>query len=78
MIIDLIKLGNTPVEFDLAVPASEIDLDTENVRLVGDVSAKGKVTKHIVQTDVEGEITAEIEIDCTRCLEPVARRGWGT
>lgn len=73
MIIDLIKLGNTPVEFDLPVPASEIDLGTENVRLVGEVSAKGKVTKHIVQTDVEGEITADIEIDCTRCLEPIRR-----
>lgn len=73
MIIDLVKLGTTPVEFDLPVPASEIDLDTENVRLLGDVTANGKVTKHIVQTDVEGVITADIEIDCTRCLDPMRR-----
>jgi uncharacterized protein len=73
MIIDLIKQGNSPLDFDLSIPAGEIDLENENVRLTSDVAAKGSVTKRIVQTDVEGEIKAEIEIDCTRCLNPVTR-----
>jgi uncharacterized protein len=73
MIIDLIKLGNSPVEFNLSVPPEEMDLETESVKLLAEVKAAGKVTRRIVQTDVEGEIAAGIEIDCTRCLEPIER-----
>lgn len=73
MIIDLIKLGNSPVEFNLSVPPEEMDLETESVKLLGEVKATGKITRRIVQTDVEGEIATGIEIDCTRCLEPVER-----
>lgn len=73
MIIDLIKLGNSPVEFNFLLPPDEIDLETESVTLRGEVMMAGKVTRRIVQTDVEGEIAAEIEIDCTRCLEPVEK-----
>lgn len=73
MIIDLIKQGNSPFDFDLSIPPSEIDLEGENISLRGDVSAKGRLTKRIVQTDVEGEIRAGVEIDCTRCLRPVER-----
>lgn len=73
MIIDLIKQGNSPLDFDLSIPAEEIDLDNENVRLRGDIAAKGSLTKRIVQTDIEGEIKTEIEIDCTRCLSSITR-----
>lgn len=73
MIIDLINLGNSPVEFNLSLSPEEMDLETESFKLRGEVRAAGKVTRRIVQTDVEGEIAAGIEIDCTRCLEPVQR-----
>lgn len=72
MIIDLINLEGSSHPFEFSIPADEIDLGTENVRLLSDVSAVGTVTKHIVQTDVEGTITADAEIDCTRCLNPVS------
>jgi uncharacterized protein len=72
MIIDLINLEGSSHPFEFSIPADEIDLGTENVRLLSDVSAVGTVTKHIVQTDVEGTIRADAEIDCTRCLNPVA------
>jgi uncharacterized protein len=71
MIIDLTRPGKFPLEFDIQIDPGEIDLDTDNVKLIGDVGATGKVTRHIVETVVEGEISARLEIDCTRCLKPV-------
>lgn len=74
MIIDLTRPWQSPLEFDVDVDAGEIDLESENVRLAGDVSVKGTATRHIVQTDVAGTIRSEIDIDCTRCLEPVREK----
>lgn len=71
MIVDLTRPGKFPLEFDIRIPADDVDLDTESVKLVDDVREKGTVTRHIVETVVDGEIEAQIEIDCTRCLEPV-------
>jgi uncharacterized protein len=71
MIIDLTRPGKFPLEFDIQIDAQEIDLDTEGVKLTGDVALKGTVTRHIVETVVDGIIDAGIEIDCTRCLKPV-------
>ena len=71
MIIDLIKQGNSPLDFDLSISPAEIDLGSETVKLIAEVEAKGRLTKRIVQTDVEGKITAKAEIDCTRCLATV-------
>ncbi len=72
MIVDLVNLEGSSHSFEFSIPADEIDLGTENVRLLSDVSALGTVTKHIVQTNVAGSIKADAEIDCTRCLSPVA------
>jgi len=71
MIIDLTRPGKFPLEFDIQIAADEIDLDTDNVKLTGEARMSGKVTRHIVETVVEGDINARIEIDCTRCLKPV-------
>jgi uncharacterized protein len=71
MMIDLTRPGKFPLEFDIQIPGDEIDLDTEGVKLAGDVREKGTVTRHIVETRVEGDINARIEVDCTRCLKPV-------
>lgn len=72
MIVDLVSLEGSSHPFEFSIPAGEIDLGTENVRLLCDVHAAGTIKKHIVQTDVEGTIKADAEIDCTRCLSPVA------
>lgn len=71
MIIDLTRPGKFPLEFEIQIEAGEIDLDTDNVKLAGNVREKGTVNRHIVETVVEGDIDARIEIDCTRCLKPV-------
>lgn len=74
MIIDLTRPWRSPLEFDLKVAAGEIDLESEGVSFASDVSVKGTATRHIVQTDIAGTITSEINIDCTRCLEPVREK----
>ncbi|HMJ09290.1 MAG TPA: DUF177 domain-containing protein [Pyrinomonadaceae bacterium] len=73
MIIELssIDIGTHP--FEITVPASELDLDLDGVKLTGTVEANGEVVKSIAQTDVRGHIAADAEIDCVRCLQPVKR-----
>ena len=74
MIIDLVNLEGSTHPFEFSVAASEFDLDGENVRLKSDVIASGELTKQIIQTDVAGLISADAEIDCTRCLLPIEQR----
>jgi uncharacterized protein len=74
MIIDLITLGNSPYEFDFSVSPEEIELDGDEARLVNPAQIAGKLTKHIAHTDVEGTIRAELEIECTRCLQKIEKR----
>jgi uncharacterized protein len=73
MIIDLIILEGSPYEFDFRLAPDEIDLDGEDAKLKRAARVTGVATKHIAQTDVGGMISTELEIECTRCLEPVAR-----
>lgn len=70
MIIDLIAVGNSPHHFDFFVSPDEIDLEDE-AKLKNAAHTKGILTKHIAQTDVEGVINAEIELECTRCLQKI-------
>jgi uncharacterized protein len=73
MIVDLDRLGDSSKSFEFSVPAGELDLDTENVRLKGDTVASGEVKKSIAKIDVSGKITVPAEIDCTRCLTPIEK-----
>ncbi len=71
MIIDLITLRDSPHEFEFLLTPEEIDLDSEDAELKIAVKVKGKLTKHIAQTDVAGTIGAEPEIECSRCLQVI-------
>lgn len=74
MIIDLVTLEKSPHSFDLTFAPEEIDLESEDVRLQNAVKVKGILTKHIAQTDVKGEISADIKAECTRCLTAVEKK----
>ncbi len=74
MIVDLFSLQSSPHEFEFSPSLSEIDLESENARLKSEVQVRGKLTKRIAQTDVEGEISAVVETECTRCLQPVEKK----
>ncbi len=69
MIVDLTKLENSRISFDFILKAGEVEIETEEIDIVGDVKVRGSLTKHIAQTDVEGEILTKIEIECSRCLK---------
>jgi uncharacterized protein len=71
MIVDLITLGDSTLEFDFSVAPEEIDLDLDETRLKNPAHVKGNVTRHIAHTDVEGVISAEIELECSRCLTKI-------
>lgn len=71
MIIDLITLQNSPMPFNFSLAADEIDLNNEEAKLKNAVNVRGTLTRHIAQIDAEGEIETEIEVECTRCLQPI-------
>ncbi|MEO8573867.1 MAG: DUF177 domain-containing protein [Pyrinomonadaceae bacterium] len=73
MIIDLAEIASTPRPFDFTIPGAGIELDDGDLRLTGNVSVKGEISKRAAQVDLKGDIVAPAELDCTRCLEPVSQ-----
>jgi len=74
MIIDLITLEKSPYEFDFQLVPDQIDLESEDAVLKAPARVRGKLTKHIAQTDVEGMIEAELELECSRCLQKIDKK----
>lgn len=69
MIIDLIRLQKSPFHFSSSLAPADVDLDGDEAKLKNEIAVEAVLTKRIVQTDVEGEINADVEIECTRCLQ---------
>lgn len=74
MIIDLIKLENSPLELDFALASEEIDLDSEEAKLKSETSVKGVLTKSAAETEIAGNIKTIVEIECARCLSPIEKK----
>ena len=68
MIVDLTNPENSLLPFDFSIQPEEIDLENEAAVLKSAVSVKGELKRGIVQTDVKGEISARVLLECTRCL----------
>jgi uncharacterized metal-binding protein YceD (DUF177 family) len=73
MIIDLIAMESSPYHFAASIAPAEIDLESEGAALKSDARIEAVVTRHIAQADVEGEIIADVELECSRCLQPVEK-----
>lgn len=73
MIIDLVTLRSSPYAFDASFAPDEIDLESENAELQSPAKIKAKLTKRIMQADIEGEITASVNIECNRCLQMIEK-----
>ncbi|MEP6903823.1 MAG: DUF177 domain-containing protein [Actinomycetota bacterium] len=69
MIVELPTAENLILPFDFEIRADEIDLDDEPLKLKDSIKVEGEIKKGIVQTDVRGKISAEIALECTRCLQ---------
>ena len=71
MIVDLANLEDAENRFEFSIPAGELDLETDNVRLKGGIAVSCEITKSISKSEVSGTVSAALEVDCTRCLLPV-------
>ncbi len=74
MIVDLSQLRDARTDFEYSIPAKEIEFEADAARLKNTIEVKGSIAKQSAQTTVAGEITADAEVDCSRCLQPVERR----
>ncbi len=74
MIIELGTLDEGPRPFEFSLRAGGTDLDLDNARVAGPVTARGVVVQRTAQTEISGVITAKMELDCVRCLGPVESR----
>jgi uncharacterized protein len=73
MKIDLATLKETETSFDFLIKPSEIDFEGEGIKPLDDIRIEGTLSNGIMQTDIEGEIFAKVEVDCSRCLEAIEK-----
>jgi len=72
MIIDLNAADWRSKSVDIEIAADSIELEAEHARLAGPVHLKCEVSRSGFQTAIAGNITANFDIECSRCLETVA------
>ncbi len=73
MIVDLTKIENSQIEFDLAIEPEDIEFENEFARSQKEIAFKGKLDNREAWAIVEGDILAELELACSRCLGWVTR-----
>ncbi len=73
MIVDLGVLEKSVLPFEFSIQPGEIDLEDETAKLKSVVRVVGELKKGIAQTDVSGRISAEVMLECSRCLNEVER-----
>src|SRR5688500_14510595 len=71
MIIDLSALGERFKDVEIEIAAESIDLAGENARVIDPVRLNCRISGGGFQAKVEGRIETKLEVECTRCLEPV-------
>ena len=70
MIINVVALAEPVHDFSYEIPAAEMNLEEDTARMVKPARIAGNLKRGIAQTEVEGRVAGEIEIDCARCLKP--------
>lgn len=73
MIVDLTTMKDAQTSFDFSIEATQIDLESETEHVKNAARVQGNIKKGIVQTDVEGIILANLEVECSRCLQPTEK-----
>jgi uncharacterized protein len=71
MIIDLNALGERSKTLDIEIGPDEIDFELDNLRPISRIRLRCEIDRSDFRTYVAGNIAAEYEIDCTRCLDEV-------
>lgn len=74
MIVDLADLEGIEKKFEFSIPADNLDLETDTVRLKGDIDVSVNIEKSIAKTNISGTIGVAAELECTRCLVPIDKQ----
>ena len=74
MIVDLTEIEGLSRSYEFTVRPDELDLEDSELRLTSDVRVTCEVTKRAAQIDVKGSISADAEVECTRCLTAVPHK----
>jgi uncharacterized protein len=72
MIIDLANAGTTPRHLTADIEGEQIDLADEG-KVTGTAHLEGELYRTNERAHLRGTITADVELDCTRCLASVGR-----
>ena len=73
MIIDLANVGITAKTIELTFDPAEIDLEGEIVTLTGQTLFSGEIERAETRVLLRGAIKTNVLLDCTRCLDKIAR-----
>ena len=71
--IQLEQLQEEPVLFDESFAPGLIDYTAEGIRQVAALKVKGIATLLEREIHIQGSLETRVEMDCARCLEPVAQ-----
>lgn len=74
MVIDLANVVARPKAIEVIFSPDEINLDIDGTSLSGDVRYSGETERVNEKAHVRGTINAVVNVDCTRCLEPVTSK----
>ena len=73
MIIDLDSVGKVAKDIAIVFDPTEIDLEGENATLKCKTEFTGETQSVDGKAHVRGTISADLLLNCTRCLEPVEK-----
>lgn len=74
MLVDLTTIKDAPMAFEFSLEPNEIGLESETATVKSATKVQANVKKGIAQTDVEGKVFTDLEIECSRCLQPTEHR----
>ncbi len=70
MRLELEKLPESGL-WEYQYAAGDLDLNQDNVIVCGAIEMSGQIWRKINETHLAGQLTAAVEAECDRCLEPV-------
>lgn len=73
MLIDLASVGVSPKRLKTEFAGTLIDLEGEG-EVAGDARFDGETFRDEERVHILGMITADVALQCTRCLEPLTRK----
>ncbi len=56
---------------EVSVPPAEVDLELEEIQLLGEIHGQIQLSRHVQDVYVKGSFSASVEAECRCCLEPV-------